>query len=233
MTIIAVKNPSSDAEAPKTLLFFASSAKGTRLIYDKPSGRPEIDGTLGAVIENCRDPDTPEGPPHRNKGACGEINALLEYFYWARSQPALKPADKARDYLRGAKSISWYRPRVDPPERYAKPKGYELALQRFEELPFGAYRDPCSTNDFPPRTGIGCEAVLDKLGMKVVPAIPEDEWGQNLVQPGDIATKQAISVLPPVYIRRCDSGGHPRFRRDLNGTTDTIDGACNITGPVY
>ncbi|KAL9077546.1 MAG: hypothetical protein Q9157_003348 [Trypethelium eluteriae] len=185
MVILAIRNPKKDSQT-KTLLFIASSAKGNNLMYGRAPNIPDPVPQLWEFITSC---ETKDKTQHRSGASCGEPNALSLFFQWAQRE-GLKPDDTV-SALKGAKSIAWWRPVVMP---RANKNQKKIQQQKYDALPQGEYKDPCSKNDGG-RPGFGCDELLSKAGIITVPMVQEDLFGGSTLGDKIIAT-QAVSVLP-------------------------------------
>ncbi|KAL9095944.1 MAG: hypothetical protein Q9165_001942 [Trypethelium subeluteriae] len=208
MVILAIRNPKADSQT-KTLLFIASSAKGKNLMYGRAPNIPAPVPQLWQFITSCK---TDDNTQHRNSASCGEPNALSLFFRWAQRE-SLSSADIV-NALKGAKSIAWWRPIVMPK---ATKNQKEIQQQKYDALPQGEYKDPCSTNDSE-KPGFGCDELLSKAGIITVPMVQEDLFGE-ITLGNKIVAKQAVSVLP---LPAC--GSTRKFKRAIsgNGTFDEL-----------
>ncbi|KAI9712425.1 MAG: hypothetical protein M1820_001638 [Bogoriella megaspora] len=205
LVLLAVKVPekfSHDTKA-KTYLFLASSAKGAGIVYqdmakDIKQKFPYVSNVLKSVLDEC-EKESEHG--HRNSAACGEINALMGFFNWAKSRGISE--DDARQMLHAnSKSVAWWRPPVTANPKAPK-REREEQQRAFDSVPSGEYRNPCSEDDTgdAKKEGFGCEAVLQHFNIRVVQRLGknlvgnEQLFNERKAQPGEIMKTHVVSAI--------------------------------------
>ena len=176
-------------------------------MYGRAPNIPEPVPQLWQLITSC---ETEDNPQHRSGASCGEPNTLSLFFRWAGRQGL--SSDDIVKALKGAKSIAWWRPIVMPRANINQKKEQQ---RKYDAFPQGEYKDPCSVNDSK-RPGFGCDAVLSKADITIVPMVAEDLFGGSTLGNKIVAT-HAVSVLP---VPACGSTRKLRRTDSGNGTFD-------------